>query len=194
MSKATLILAAGGSKRLKQPKQLLNWNGKSLIRNCIHQYHCFTPSIFIVTGGYREAIIKDIKNENIKEIYNENWEEGIGSSIRKGVRYIMKNHTEITQIMITLCDTPLISDDHISLLWKNSNDKKIVISSFQNSKGVPAVFDQYYFKDLSLLKGDLGAKKIIKNTSSEVIEVKSNQLFFDIDTAKDYQRLLEQQV
>ncbi|NME68102.1 nucleotidyltransferase family protein [Flammeovirga aprica] len=190
MHRAILLLCAGNSSRLGRAKQLLEWNRKSILEHIIEQLQHFQIPLFAVTGGYQKEISPLLQKYNVKEIFCEDWARGMGESIRCGIRSILMETPETEKIMIALSDMPLIPQAHFDGLWERALHSKIVISQFQEVKGVPAVFDRAFFTDLLKLSGDQGAKPVLQKHIKNVSILASEQPFFDVDTEEDYQKLL----
>ncbi|WP_281613417.1 nucleotidyltransferase family protein [Flammeovirga sp. SubArs3] len=190
MCKATLILAAGGSKRLQRPKQLLVWNDYTLLEHCINKVTKTNTHTFVVTGAYQDQVHAVIDSTAAQPLHHKNWQNGLGSSISFGVNQIIQKLPEVQKIMVVLADMPLVSKSHLEALWKVSNQTNIIISQFQDIKGVPAIFDRSVFPQLLQLSGDEGAKSIIRENKKSIHIVASEQLFFDVDTEENYTELL----
>lgn len=186
---AILILAAGASQRLGTPKQLLHWKGTTLLEHTIKEV--LTTSIgevFVVLGAHIDDIQQQIYSYPITIIENKNWQEGMGTSIACGIQQLQA----FDQVLITLCDLPLIDQGHYQkLLQEHSQTSKgITTTVFETIIGVPAVFDRSYFKTLSKLSGDRGARALIQKEIADVQVVKADVPFTDIDTIEDYRKLI----
>ena len=193
MSKtAILILAAGGSSRMGQPKQLLPYKDSNLLLHTVKQVSAIKYSdIFIIIGAHFSEIFKSIRGQKATIIMNSNWEEGMGSSLKKGIDFI-KNKNNYDRVLITLGDTPLITTEHYEELISLSDVsvKRIVLTSYEEVSGVPAIFDKSLFNELIAMSNDEGAKNVIKKYKKEVIEMTSKTPYFDVDTQEAYQKLL----
>ena len=193
MSKtAILILAAGESSRMGQPKQLLPYKDSRLLLHTIKQVSAIKYSdIFIIIGAHFSEIFKSIRGQKATIIMNSNWEEGMGSSLKKGIDFI-KNKNNYDRVLITLGDTPLITTEHYEELISLSDVsvKRIVLTSYEEVSGVPAIFDKSLFNELIAMSNDEGAKNVIKKYKKEVIEMTSKTPYFDVDTQEAYQKLL----
>ena len=188
---AIIILAAGSSSRLGQPKQLLSYQHKSLLNNTIEAAKKATVGLVLVILGHnRELIEKSIEHSAVSLIYNADWEEGMSSSIRSGLA-ILEKEEDIQRVILTVCDQPFISAKTFNgLIDEAANSgKNIVASIYGGILGTPVLFDKIYFDELKLLKGAEGAKKII-NKFKEIAAVTFHKGEIDIDTPEDYQRLL----
>lgn len=188
-----LILAAGQSKRFGSPKQLLKWKESNLLEHAI-QSSCKSKAYktFLVLGANYDQILEETDLSNVEVIRNDNWENGLGNSIAFGVNHILKDISKIDGILLMLADQPLVDSNYLNSIIAEfePNKEEIIASSYLNGKkGVPALFDKVYFKELSNLKGDVGARKIIKTYSTDVITLNAGEMLFDIDTKEDYDKL-----
>ena len=189
-----LILAAGNSSRLGQPKQLVVFDGKPLICHLIEQaLFVKTKSVFVVLGGNQEVILPKITHLPVTIVVNKNWKEGMGSSIAAGVKAIQKQYPNTTGIVTVLCDQPFVSANLIYkiITVQQETGADVVASSYSGSLGVPAFFSKVIFKELLNLTGKIGAKKVIQQHLSEAKFVSFPEGIFDIDTPEDLVRIEE---
>ena len=183
-----LILAAGASTRLGQPKQLLTIQGKPLIQ---HTAAVAIASgchpIGIVLGAYADTIEPYLTTLNCHIFDNKDWSTGMASSIRCGVRNILRIAPELDAIVLMVCDQPFVSPSLIrQLIIKYSISKyPIVASNYAGILGVPALFHQTFFPNLEALQGDVGAKVIIREFSSYCLSVPFTEGSIDLDTPED---------
>lgn len=191
---AFLILAAGESKRMGRIKQVLPWQGKTLLAHLLEKAkQSEADDIFVVLGANSNHIQSKVNFEDIKVIFNPNWKNGIGSSLSLGIKFIERISDAYSCVLISLADQPLISLNHFNNLitdFRNSK-KTIAASKYKGILGVPAVFDHKYFGDLSNLRENIGAKNLISNNPDDVIAVTSTVEFLDIDTPDDYTHFIE---
>jgi len=190
-----LIIAAGQSKRLGKPKQLLHFEGKSLINRLIDTVKSSGSfPITLVLGAAADQINAQLTASPIDRVFNNLWNEGMASSIRVGVKRIMDLSPNVDGIMILVCDQPFISVEQIQALIKIQQDTDLPMSScyYANIIGTPAVFHQSVFSELLKLEGDVGAKKIIKERASEVAKLHFEEGIIDIDTMDDYIKLTKE--
>jgi len=188
-----IILAAGSSSRLGQPKQLLSYQHKSLLDNTIEEAKKATDGlVLVILGGNRVQIEENIDHSGIRIVGNPDWEEGISSSIRLGLAKAGEENEDLDRVILTVCDQPFITAEIFrGLISKEaSSGKGIVASSYGGTLGTPVLFDKRYFSELSLLKGAEGAKKVITKFKDTVAAVAFEKGEIDIDTPEDYNRLL----
>lgn len=190
---AILILAAGASNRMGVTKQLLPWKHTTLLEHTIETVLKLNiENMFVVLGANIELIHSKIKSYPIEIIHNINWQNGLGSSIACGVKYIQNLAKTSDGVLIVLADQPFIDVTHLNILIESFFNKKskIVTTSYNKDKeGVPAIFDASYFKELSNLNDDFGAKELIKN--NKTLSVKASNKIMDIDTKTEYEKLLK---
>jgi molybdenum cofactor cytidylyltransferase len=194
MSKtAILILAAGESKRMGQPKQLLPYGDSNLLLEKINQFQTLENiQVFVVLGAYFKEIFPLLRELPVTVVMNTNWQEGMGSSLSKGVGLIQKKET-FDRVLITLSDLPLLETDHYEEMIElsKSSGKRIIQTEYEKTHGVPVIFDKSLFRSLSKLKNEEGAKPLIEKYKKEVLNVRSKTPYFDVDTSEAYQKLLD---
>ena len=186
-------MAAGSSSRMGSPKQLLKWKDSNLLEQTISKaIQLKSEAVIVVLGANSDKIIPKIDQNEVDILINQNWNLGLGSSISEGVKFIQMSYPHITGVLIILSDQPLIELDHyVSLIDVFAiRSKQIIATKYNDGKlGVPAIFDSLYFKDLSELNSDTGAKKLFSKYSDNIISVNNDQSAFDIDTYKQYLEL-----
>ncbi|AXT21166.1 nucleotidyltransferase family protein [Flavobacteriaceae bacterium AU392] len=190
---AILILAAGASNRMGIPKQLLPWKHTTLLEHTIETVlELNIEHTFVVLGANIKLMSSKIKSYPIEIIHNINWQNGLGSSIASGAKYIRSLKKTFDGILIVLADQPFIDVTHLNTLIESFLNKKhkIITTSYNKYKeGVPAIFDAVYFKELSNLNNDFGAKELIENEKTNSVMISEDKLT-DIDTKDDYNRLI----
>ena len=190
-----VLLAAGEAKRFGDfPKQLLEYNGKTLLRNAVENaLNSSVNKVCIVLGANAERLEAEIEDLPIEIVFNENWASGMASSLQKGLKKLLEIEPNLTAVCITLGDQPLINAQILNQLLKVSRNEKplIVASEYAKTVGVPAVFSREVFDDLLNLKSSEGAKKIILNHLQSVRKVSVPEAAFDIDLREDYENLIK---
>ena len=188
MKIATLILAAGESKRMNGVKQLLPWKDSTLLGHAINQsLESITDEVYVVLGANRNDILNAVDTSAVNLVINDDWSLGMGTSIAAVLRFFRANQLDFDGILIRLIDQPLLDVKHYNLLINNYIDsKKIITSSYESGYGVPVVFDKNYFDELLVLKSDKGAKGIIKKHKKALIVVDSEGGTIDLDDEQTY--------
>lgn len=189
-----LIIAAGQSKRLGQPKQLLTYQGKTLLNRLIENVQTAVDlPITLVLGAHSQTIQDQLPNDKINIVVNNEWQEGMGGSIKCGLAQMLQSNPKMDGIMILVCDQPFITGQSIQDLLQLQQAKQLPMAAcyYADILGTPALFHQTMFPALLALNGDVGAKKIINSRPQEVVKLHFEQGVVDIDTMEDYQQLMK---
>lgn len=192
---AVVIIAAGESKRLGSPKQLLLLDKDSMLNRLIKMVQKAVDfPIYLVLGANAEKIKAQLPITNLNILENNEWQEGMGSSIRIGVQAVIDSANKHDGVLILVCDQPHLSESSIKDLISLQDNKKsaITASFYANVAGTPALFHQSVFSDLLALNGDQGAKRIIQERDQELAKLQFEKGVLDIDTPEDYQQLLKE--
>ncbi|WP_282076173.1 nucleotidyltransferase family protein [Maribacter aquivivus] len=192
---AVLIMAAGASRRMEGIKQLMPWKSSNFLLETIKTIqNTNAKSLHVVLGSNAEFIATQcsLKEKNIDIIVNSNWENGLGDSIAHGVKVLLKQRPTLDGILICLADQPLLSFEYLNLLIEEiiKHPSKIIATNYNKKVGVPALFPKLLFKELSVLKGDFGAKEILNNKSNAIIPLDAADQIADVDTNLEYQNLI----
>ncbi|MGH7981594.1 MAG: nucleotidyltransferase family protein [Candidatus Udaeobacter sp.] len=187
-----VILAAGGSSRFGQLKQLVPFRGKTLLRRIVDAASAAGCSpVVVVTGSNEEKIDDELQQSDVIKIQNTNWQRGIGSSIRTGVQVVIDRVPSVEAIILLVCDQPLVEADTIQrviTLRKNTN-RRIVASSYAGTLGVPALFGRSFFCELLSIDDEAGAKSVILRNGDCVAQLEVPEGEIDVDTWEDWEKL-----
>ena len=191
-----VILAAGESSRFGSIKQLKHFNGRTLLQHVIDEAgDSGAAPVVVVTGANADEVSASITGSKINIIFNNHWQQGMASGIVTGIQKINTLNRGLEKIIITVCDQPFVNAALLKQLdqFQQESGKHIVACAYANTIGTPVLFTRKYFDQLQGLKGDTGAKQIIKDHSDDVATVDFPQGAIDIDTKKDYENLLDEQ-
>lgn len=185
---AVILLAAGTSSRLGQPKQLLPYKGTTLIQERVAMIQLAFPrleQLIVVTGANRAAILEALSGMAFQEAYNANFEMGMSGSVRAGLAALSR---ETHAAFLLLVDQPLIGQVHLQemvRLWKQ-NPEKVVAAAYAGIEGVPAIFPKLYFEKLTAVDGDKGARKVLSQMGEgEKMQYNLPEAAVDIDEEND---------
>ncbi len=189
-SVAAVILAAGESKRLGQPKQLLDFKGKTFIENVIEETVIVGLSPIIVVLGFESEKIQeklDKYSSKIKIVINHEWETGQSSSLRVAIPSLFKN----TYSIFLLADQPQITSALlIKLVQTVHNTRKNIVATFVGGiRSNPVAFSRDLFPELAEIKGDQGGRFLFGKYEIEKMEWEDERILIDVDTPEDYARL-----
>lgn len=187
-----IILAAGSASRMGKPKQLLTYQGDSLIGHAVKvALTSVCQPLVLVLGAYAEQIKPEVENLPVQVVENTHWLEGMSSSIRAGINALHENNPKLDAAIIALADQPLISAevfDRLVEVYQNTG-KLIIASAYHDVVGVPALFDRTLFPELINLQGDRGAKALISKYTNSSIGISVPEAATDIDTPNDYKNI-----
>ena len=188
-----ILLAAGESTRLGQPKQLIQFEGTSLVRRAtLAALSSECSSVIVVLGANQELVKPELNLLSIRIVENQNWKEGMASSLRAGLEALSaETNGEAEAAIIMLCDQPMVTSEVLNRIVQRflSTRTALVASEYENTLGVPALFRRDLFPTLLALKGAEGAKKAIAKYRNQAEIVPFPQGSFDIDTPEDLLRL-----
>ena len=186
-----IILAAGASTRMGQPKQELQFQGETLLQRAIRiAGESSAQSITVVLGANAEGINAAMDDQRISVCYNAHWQEGMSSSIKAGLQWLLHARPVMEQVLLMLCDQPLVTPQLLNQLMRAGQQQAgIVACAYQDTVGAPVLFHRRYFNQLLLLTGQEGAKKLLMKFSGAVVTIPFKEGAVDVDTPEDYRRL-----
>jgi molybdenum cofactor cytidylyltransferase len=192
MRTAAIVLAAGNSSRLGQPKQFVHFDGRTVLQHAIHAaVEAGCAPILVVTGAAQERVAEALVGLPARVVPNQRWAEGMGSSIAAGVGALVRDFPGCDAVVLMVCDQPLVTGETIAALIDalRAGDKSVAASAYAGTLGVPALFTLRWFAALGALSGNAGAKRIIEANADEVVRCPFPAGDCDIDTPADLERL-----
>ncbi|HEY5253899.1 MAG TPA: nucleotidyltransferase family protein [Acidobacteriaceae bacterium] len=190
-----IVLAAGASTRLGQPKQLLRlpaFGGETLLDRAVDLARASGAApIFVVLGAHADEIHLECELLDCILVRNEAWTEGMASSLRVGIAAVLEHAPAASGAMVLVCDQPGLSEGHLRRLrdaHKEDGDR-IVGSRYAGRTGVPAIFPRSLFPALLELQGDQGARALLQQTGAAVHAIDFPGGEFDLDSPEDVERL-----
>ncbi|WP_192349918.1 NTP transferase domain-containing protein [Algoriphagus sp. Y33] len=191
MKTGIIILAAGESSRLGYPKQIAQFNGKTLLQLAIDAANdSKADKRVLVLGAFRDEIKKTFPGASIPNIPNPHFQKGMSSSIKIGMEYMLK-FDKPDQVIIMLCDQPFVDAKILNKLiaTQKKEGKGIVACAYSKTIGVPILFGEAHFKELMELTGDEGAKNIALAHEDDLVAIPFPKGKVDIDTEEDLRDL-----
>ncbi len=186
-----IVLAAGGSSRMGSPKQLLRYQGESLIRRAAEAaVGSLCQRVVVVVGNEAQQMRDELAGMPVSVIENQNWSAGMSSSIRAGMEELLNE--DLDAVMLTLCDQPFVTAEILNdLIFTHfKTGEPIVASSYEGIQGAPAFFTSELFDELTSLTADEGARRIILNHPHSVATITFPQGAFDVDTPREYELVI----
>jgi molybdenum cofactor cytidylyltransferase len=179
------VLAAGAASRFGSPKQLARISGRPLLHNTVSNAVEITgAATMVVLGAYAAELAPLLGHTPASVLINREWHEGIGSSIRRGIAALP---SACTAVMIVLADQAAITTQDLQRLvsaWKRQPEY-VAAALYSGSTGVPAIFPRSRFAELSQLRGDIGARRLLQRNPDRVVRVPMDSAALDIDTPED---------
>jgi CTP:molybdopterin cytidylyltransferase MocA len=183
------VLAAGSSRRLGAPKQLLPLNGeRSLVHHAAAEVLASgAERVAVIVGDHAAAVSRAVAELDVELVRNLDHAEGLASSIRAAVAWARYSRAEA--LLLSLCDQPRLSRLHLRRLLDQAQARadRPAASFYAGKPAVPAVFPARYFEDLFTLKGDRGAASLLRSSPAlSLVSWPEGEL--DIDTQADVER------
>ena len=191
---AAIVLAAGKSSRMQEPKILLDLAGRPIISYPLASIKkAGIQEIFVVVGhGYPDAIAfltMMPEGDGVDILINHHYKQGMASSIVLAMEMLS---LEASAVLLFLADMPFINSkiimQIIDFFQSSEHQDKFFVPCYQGSYGHPVLIPRKYFSDLKELRGDLGARKLLHKSNENVmlVSVDSNSILVDIDTKEDW--------
>lgn len=186
-----LILAAGASSRLGQPKQLVKLGGRPALHGVVSVATALAGhAVTVIIGAHAAELTRLLAHSPASVIVNRHWEEGMASSIRFGIGSLP---AATEAVLILLGDQVAVTADDLKRLaaaWKEQ-EGVIAAAMYDQRVGVPAIFPRVCFSELAGLRGDQGARQILERNSYRVVRVPMPNAAIDLDTPADLAALTE---
>ena len=185
-----ILLAAGQSKRMKSENKLIKlYKNKPLINYSLNVLTKSKVNKIILVLGHQHKEVKKIikKNKKIIFTYNKNYKKGMASSIKNGLKKISKNDKGF---IVAQSDMPFVKQSDINKICRSINSKKFLVHAlkYKTRVGNPIGFDSSLIKKFKNIKGQFGAKFMVKRLKNRTnfIKTKSIKSFKDFDKASDF--------
>ncbi|MBI2214350.1 MAG: NTP transferase domain-containing protein [Acidobacteria bacterium] len=182
------ILAAGASTRMGTAKQLLDLGGESLLRRVVNgAVASRAGEVIVVVGSRSDEVAKELDGLDVRVVINDDWQSGIASSVIAAIREA--RDLGAPAVVIALADQPFVGATHLRRLASTirASDARIVASAYPEGGGVPAAFDRALFGELEALRGDTGARDLIRRLPALTLEIPIERTA-DVDTKEEYER------
>lgn len=194
---AIVILAAGMSRRLGRPKQVLPLAGEPIVAHVGKAARASSASrVMAVIGGARHQTMGALDGIVDELVINDSYSLGQGTSIAAAIRHLQATQHILgpcEAVVFLLADQPGIQTATIDAVidaWRNGG--RIVTAEYRDQPGHPVLFEQTYWPDLARLDGDLGGRIIISKHPHDVVRVPlDSDSPMDVDTEADWRKLQE---
>ena len=185
---ASIVLAAGGSRRHGSPKQLRRFAGRSLVRRAADASTSagFQPTV-VVLGASAEDISPELAGSGARIVVNSAWRDGMAWSIRAGLARVRSEAPPAAAVAILLADQPRVGAPLLRALARrfSRGPEPAAACRYGGVLGPPAIFSESLFGELESLAGDEGARALLRSGALPVAAVDFPGGAFDIDTPDD---------
>ncbi len=190
---SAVILGAGRSTRFGAKKQLLKFEGATLLETVVGRFlESKVDDVVVVLGYAAKEIRTNSDFGRARVVINRDYAQGLSTSLKAGIDAV---NPAAQAAVVALGDQPLISVLTIDLLVEKylESGGPIVAPFYQRRRGNPVLFDKSLFSELRNIHGDTGAKASLEMHADKVVKVQIDDIgvLFDIDTQDDYGRLLK---
>ena len=188
---AAVILAAGGSSRMGEPKQLLTIAGKPMVRR-VTETVCAAglEQVVVVVGAHAERVEEALQGLPVRVVPNRRWAEGMSTSLAIGLGAL---HPDVQAALVVLADQPELTVELLRSLTARyqTTGAPIVAPFYRGQRGNPVLFDRGLFAELRAVEGDKGGRALLTRyrNSLERVAVDDPAVLIDVDTRQDYQAL-----
>ncbi|UYN89264.1 MAG: nucleotidyltransferase family protein [Anaerolineales bacterium] len=187
---AGVILAAGESKRLGQPKQLLDWKGKPFVRQVAETaLAARLDPVVVVTGAAAAEVSAVLDGLPVRIVHNAHWAQGQSSSVKAGLAAVPP---QAAAAIFMVVDQPQLPVRLLDALQEHYAEQRppIIATLVDGKRTNPVLFDRSTFADFDSLEGDTGGRALFSKHQVTWYPWLDTSLVFDVDTSEDYERLL----
>lgn len=191
-----IILAAGESRRMGFPKQLLEICGERIIRIIVKKTLSIGfGDVVVVLGHMASDVARYISDlRGIKIVINARYREGMSASLVEGVKSLVRG---LDAFEVILGDQPLVSTDTmrriIDVYYEKGSEPLMVIPTYMGSRGNPVLISSRLIPDIMMLRGDVGARALMERYRDRIsyVEVPDPGVILDIDTKEDLEKAVK---
>jgi molybdenum cofactor cytidylyltransferase len=184
-----IVLAAGASTRFGSPKQLVRLEGRPLLQRTVaNAVDVAGHAVTVVLGAHADELAPLLRHSPASIVINREWSEGIGSSIRAGIARLPPS---ADAALLLLADQAAVTAEDLRRIigvWRRQ-PHCIVAARYESITGVPAIFPRTDYAALAALRGDQGARTLLRGRSDRIVCVALASAAIDIDTPEDLLRV-----
>jgi molybdenum cofactor cytidylyltransferase len=187
---AAVVLAAGGSIRMGELKQLLPICGRPMVR-LVTEAVCAAglDQVVVVVGAQAEAVQRALSGLPVEFARNEEWAAGMSTSVRTGLGVL---RPEIQAALMVLADQPGLTPELLRTITARyrRTGAPIVVPVYRGRRGNPVLFDRVLLPELAAAEGDRGGRTLIIRYEArlECVEIDDPGVILDVDTREDYEQ------
>jgi molybdenum cofactor cytidylyltransferase len=189
---AVIILAAGSSSRLGRPKQLIPWQGSTLLAHAARTaLAAELGPVIIMLGAHADGCRDALSGIDVDIAECAQWAEGMGRTIGAAIAHVALNHPGAEAALITSTDQPFVTAKTLAAIAaaRRSHGRRMAAATYSGTIGIPAAFSRSMWDELRQLNGDHGAGSILRAWKAEIIAVPCPEAARDVDTKADVRTL-----
>lgn len=184
-----IVLAAGGSRRLGQPKQLLTRDGETLVHRALRLAAATAPSeVVLVCGAHAVEVRQAAGDAGITVLVNTQWQQGLSASLRMAAAHLQGSDQDC---LLLGCDQPALALHHLQSLLHLAREasSRCAATSHGDRPGIPVLVTAPVFSRTRTLQGDHGLREVLRELPAGSLgRLRADELAFDIDTASDKEK------
>ena len=186
-----MVLAAGASRRMGTPKQLLRLGGETILERTLGNVRASeVGEIVLVLGHAAESVEKEISTEQVRVVRNPDYQQGMGTSLRTGLAAVS---ADASAALIILADQPFVRPETLDrlIICHQESKPQIIIPMYQGFRGNPVLLDRSVFEEVKGLNGDVGCRAIFGDHTEGIckLPVDDAGILLDIDSRSDFETL-----
>lgn len=176
-----VVLAAGGSRRLGRPKQLVRHRGEALVLAAARRALATRPAgVVVVTGSRAGRVAAAVRTLPVVVTRNARWREGLAASLQAGLRRVPRT---APLVLVTTVDQWAVDVRDLRALLSAARGGRVAAAAYDGIRGIPAAFPRSARSALRAARGDRGARAFLQ--SSDVREVAVPRAALDLDVPAD---------
>ena len=197
---AAILLAAGRSSRMGkgQHKLLLPLGDRPVLLHVVETVLASQAQPLIVVLGFQAEQVRALLTpyrSKITIIENPDYQQGMSTSLRKGIETLMSSYPTVNGALIVLGDQPLMTSHILNNMMKTKHitGKRIIAARYGGKRGNPTLFDASLFPELMEMTGDEGGRKVLERYQQEIatLDMDEDMPNYDVDTWEAYQQVVE---
>lgn len=181
-----VVLAAGGSTRLGQPKQLLTRDGETLVHRAVRLALETSPAqVLVVVGANRDAIAAGVADLQCEVVSNNGWQSGMAGSLHAAGENL---GTAVQRVLVLVCDQPALERQHLDALLEGARatETGCAATMHGDALGVPALVPRDWFDSMQRATGDRGfGARLGQQPAAGIFQLDAPELGMDIDRPED---------
>ncbi len=186
---AAVVLAAGGSTRFGQPKQLLSWEGRPLVTHIADiAWSAGLDPVVVVIGAAAESVAPVLAGRPFQIVRNYRWETGVSSSLNVAIAALPPT---VEAALFIPADQPLITPQflqHCVETWRATGAGIVIPQTPDGKRGNPVLFSREFFAELATLSGDVGGRALFNRHADRIVPepVTDAHILSDVDTPASF--------